>query len=440
MNKLEKLLARQGLQMKDLELPSHEQKLLNLTLSNLKTTNPSDAKLADLSEEMLINHVQQAASYMDGIGRGSLVDPRRNELPLSDMDDYIRGIVRWLNELGIYTSMSCDGHDRRAAMLWLIEPLTRKEMDVILTCTPDDLRVKFHGKKISLHYPKGQRKLLLDTAERLYQMVTYPDTMIDIEASKFKSRLVELLHISGESGKERNIRKCLDRKLQSVVDYTYVDGARNLLAYRYFGEGPTILLSAHMDTFEEFEVGRSLNERGTTLTSSAGILGADDRAGIAVILELLYRLERTNFNGTIKVAFTVKEEIGCVGSQDIDTCFLEDVNSAIVIDRRGTRDIVTSYADIIPFCSESYGKIFEQAGKLAGMPDWKITAGGLSDARSFAEKGIPSVNLSAGYMHEHTDAETVDYKATFETVKLIETALHERLILGHGDRFVVPVV
>ncbi|WP_138418283.1 hypothetical protein [Aquibacillus sediminis] len=124
-----------------------------------------------------------------------------------------------------------------------------------------------------------------------------------------------------------------------MTDYTYVDGARNLLAYRYFGKGPTILLSEHMDTVEDFEVGRSLIERG-----------------------------------------------------------------------------------------------------LTDMPDWKITAGGQSDERSFAEKGIPSVNLSTGYMHEHTDEEIVDYKATFETVKLIETALHERLMVGHGDRFVVPVV
>ncbi|WP_227937638.1 hypothetical protein [Alkalihalobacillus deserti] len=52
------------------------------------------------------------------------------------------------------------------------------------------------------------------------------------------------------------------------------------------------------------------------------------------------------------------------------------------------------------------------------------------DAKSFAEFGIPSVNLSAGYLHEHTDDEVVDYKATYETVKLIEAVLHEGLIEG----------
>jgi hypothetical protein len=31
--------------------------------------------------------------------------------------------------------------------------------------------------------------------------------------------------------------------------------------------------------------------------------------------------------------------------------FLQDVDAAIVVDRRGTRDIVTSYAGIVPFAA-----------------------------------------------------------------------------------------
>lgn len=51
------------------------------------------------------------------------------------------------------------------------------------------------------------------------------------------------------------------------------------------------------------------------------------------------------------------------------------------------------------------------------MDDWKTTSGGLSDAKVFAEMGIPSVNLSVGYQHEHTEFETLNYKAAYETVK-----------------------
>lgn len=182
-----------------------------------------------------------------------------------------------------------------------------------------------------------------------------------------------------------------------------------------------------MDTVEEFEIDWTIVEKGTTLLSSKGILGADDRAGIAVILEILSRIQKTNFNGTLKIAFTVKEEIGCVGSRGIDQEFLEDVVGAIVVDRRGTRDVVTSNRGS-SFCPKSYGQLFEKAGRLVGMDDWKSTAGGLSDAKIFAENGIPSVNLSVGYMNEHTDFESVDYRATYETVKLIESVLHHGMI------------
>ncbi|CAG7645477.1 hypothetical protein PAECIP111802_03526 [Paenibacillus allorhizosphaerae] len=189
------------------------------------------------------------------------------------------------------------------------------------------------------------------------------------------------------------------------------------------------MLSAHMDIYQELDEGRIIVQDGTTLRSTRGILGADDRAGIAIILEISNEIHRTNFNGTLKIAFTVKEEIGLIGSQKLDPYFLADVDAAIVVDRRGTRDIVTSYAGIIPFCTEDYGRLLEEAGRLTGMADWKVTAGGSSDAKILSQKfSIPSVNLSAGYMNEHTDRETVDYLAAYETSKLIECVLSRHSI------------
>ncbi len=61
------------------------------------------------------------------------------------------------------------------------------------------------------------------------------------------------------------------------------------------------------------------------------------------------------------------------------------------------------------------------------MDDWKITAGGSSDARFFSEYGIPSVTLSISCIHEHTKEEVVDYLATYETLKLIEGVLHGQI-------------
>lgn len=66
---------------------------------------------------------------------------------------------------------------------------------------------------------------------------------------------------------------------------------------------------------------------------------------------------------------------------------------------------------------------------MSGMPDWQMTRyGGSSDAKLFALRAIPAVNLSVGYLHEHTDFEQVDFAATLETVRLVETLLHHRLL------------
>nr|WP_301539605.1 M28 family peptidase [Paenibacillus sp. NEAU-GSW1] len=281
----------------------------------------------------------------------------------------------------------------------------------------------------AIEFDCGDRKeLLLQLAERLYEIHLNPCSLSRYEAEQFKHRLIEWLSVPGESGKEAQIRQLLRGRLRSIADDLFVDRAGNLCAAIYCGEGPTVLLSAHMDIYQELENDRCIIQEGTILRSSNGILGADDRAGIAVIMEVADNIHQLQFNGTLKIAFTVEEEIGLVGSQKLDRYFLADVDAAIVVDRRGTRDIVTSCRGVIPFCSEEYGMLFEKAGRLADMNDWKVTAGGSSDAKILAQSfGIPSVNLSAGYMNEHTEWETVDYVAAYETSRLIKSFLNQQL-------------
>jgi tripeptide aminopeptidase len=418
------LLSRHGFKLSDLEGQDWNGNTISGFLSrSLSMVEGMNKNKDQISEQEWLNILQEVSSKMEGYGGETLIDSSLYELPLMNIDPYIRGIVRWLTELGMYTVYSCDGHNRRSAYVYTKHILSFKQMNIIRACSVPGISVRFDGKKITFQYDKGEAFKLLDIAERLHTLTVSPEQLAVFEAEQFKPSLVELLSISGSSGNERNIRRHLERILRRKADYSYVDRAGNLLSYLYCGEGPTVLLSAHMDTTEEFVPGRRILENGTVLSSSEGILGADDRAGIAVILEVLSLIHKTNFKGTLKIAFTTKEEIGCVGSRTIDQEFIQDVDAAIVVDRRGHRDIVTSNG-ATAFCPEHYGLLFEEAGRLAGMEDWKVTPGGISDAKVFASYGIPSVNLSVGYMNEHTDFETVDYMASYETVKLVEAILH----------------
>ncbi|WP_226641533.1 M20/M25/M40 family metallo-hydrolase [Mesobacillus subterraneus] len=415
------LLARHGLQKEDAK--SSPQGITSQLLNRLMIA-PGSLE----NDSTIISTLLEVGREINSPGPGMLIDPLGGELPLPDFDPYIRGIVRWLNELGIHTFGSCDGHGKRPAHIFLKKFPNSRQTEIIKAAVHANVKCRIDGKNVRLAYPLDNQMLLLDMAENLYQLSQNPGYLRNLQADNFKYQLIELLNIPGASTDERAIRLTLKNKLNRVLDNCFIDKKGNLLGYVECGTGPTILLSAHMDTVEEIEYAREIIEEGTTtLRSSKGILGADDRAGIAAILSILNRVRKTNFNGTIKIAFTVEEEIGCRGSRGIDKDFIEDVDAAIVIDRRGKRDIVTSNGGF-PFCSEEFGKLFEQAGKLAGMEDWQVSPGGISDAKVFANYGIPSVNLSAGYQNEHTDYETVDYLATFETVLLVESLLHNNMI------------
>lgn len=430
--KLDRLMIRQGILPEDFNNGIHAEWLKD-TLAVIRQLH-NDVK--SITETEWINALQLTAqmfAYDYRVpGKETLVNPKSGELPLIQIDPYVRGIVRWLNMLGIHTMISCDGEGCGRAYVGFLDELTAQQVNIIRACTPETVRVRFRKKEAVFFYPRGKREELLTMAERLYNVWKNPDKLLEYRLDSLKKRLISLLSINGSSGRERGIRRRLYETLKGKTDWLEIDAYGNLLGQVNCGKGPVILLSAHMDTVRPFPAQREILDNGQMFRSSNGILGADDRAGIAVVLEILDFIRFSRFQGTLKIAFTVEEEIGCLGSKNMDSEFLEDVDAAIVVDRKGNRDVVISYGDMVLFCAEDYGRIFVKAGELAGMPDWRITAGGSSDARVFAEYGIPSVNLSVGYHNPHTENETLDYKSTLETIVLLEKVFDEQMISKEG--------
>lgn len=241
-----------------------------------------------------------------------------------------------------------------------------------------------------------------------------------------QTQIEELLNIYAPSGKETPVRNYLFPILSELMDHVKADGYSNLLGVKKCGtgQGATILLSAHMDTVSSTKADKKIiNNNGVytaiTATGKRTVLGADDRAGIAVVLMVLRNIPKS-FNGTIKVAFSREEEIGCVGASKISKKFYKDVDLAIICDRKGRRDIVTGC--INAFCADNVGNFFEYVSDQAHM-DYACVEGGVSDAVIFSNEGINSVNLSVGYYAEHTSNEILILKETQDTCKLIIKAL-----------------
>ncbi len=108
------------------------------------------------------------------------------------------------------------------------------------------------------------------------------------------------------------------------------------------GEGPKLLLAAHMDTIESGEQpiapivdGDNINSEGDT------ILGADDKTGVACLLELLHRLEEDQVpHGELRVLFTVAEEKELLGVLAMESGVYDDLDAGIVLDHSIPEEII----------------------------------------------------------------------------------------------------
>ncbi|MDR0841537.1 MAG: M20/M25/M40 family metallo-hydrolase [Christensenellaceae bacterium] len=138
-----------------------------------------------------------------------------------------------------------------------------------------------------------------------------------------------LITIDSPSFKERLFCDALKERLNALGVETYEDSAGESIGgdcgnLHGFLPGslslPPLLFSAHMDTVEPGRGKRAvLGEEGRITSAGDTILGADDAAGIAAILEALTRLKERNLpHRPIELLFPVAEERYGLGSAVAD--------------------------------------------------------------------------------------------------------------------------
>jgi len=87
---------------------------------------------------------------------------------------------------------------------------------------------------------------------------------------------------------------------------------------------PRILLNAHVDTVMPGENIKPRIRKGKIFSDGTTVLGADNKAGVAVIMEVIKILNEQKIkHGDIDVLFTVAEELGLTGSKFINKKFFK---------------------------------------------------------------------------------------------------------------------
>lgn len=101
------------------------------------------------------------------------------------------------------------------------------------------------------------------------------------------------------------------------------------------GEGEPILFSAHMDTVPPGIGIETVVESGVIRSKGDTILAADDKAGIAAVVEAIDMLqEEGRSHRPIEVLFTVCEELGLYGSRYANYALIKS-KEAVVLDSGG---------------------------------------------------------------------------------------------------------
>ncbi|MFZ5947181.1 MAG: M20/M25/M40 family metallo-hydrolase [Stygiobacter sp.] len=231
-----------------------------------------------------------------------------------------------------------------------------------------------------------------------------------IDHSRLVTQFLQLVEINGSSGRERDVADYLKNKLNRLCIETTEDcagdsfnGTAGNLVGRMKGTLPylpAILLCAHMDTIQPTLGIKPVITNGTIATDQSTILGADDRAGVAIILEVIELLQKENIpHGPIEIIFTVGEEIGMRGAKYLQVSDLKAKMGFVFDSSAEPRSIVIEAPASILFEIRIIGKAAHAAvSPEKGINAIQIASQAIANLKMgrFGETGTVNVGIISG--------------------------------------------
>jgi hypothetical protein len=207
------------------------------------------------------------------------------------------------------------------------------------------------------------------------------------------------------------------RKFLKLTKRTYPYGTEGQLAshlpqgyfkdthgnYYYKIGSSRTAFTCHLDTACKTQV--TVNhkiDKNIIATDGKSILGADDKAGMTV---LLYMIEK-RIPGLY--CFFIGEEVGCIGSgKACDDKQFKDYDRMVSFDRRGTKSVIT-YQSSKRCCSDEFATELSNQLNRHGMSMEPDDSGVYTDSAEFVHVIPECTNISVGYYKEHTHFEHQD--------------------------------
>lgn len=168
-----------------------------------------------------------------------------------------------------------------------------------------------------------------------------------INNERLINEFLELVQIDSPSSKEAQVAKVLVKKLEEIGLEVEIDNAGekaggeigNVIAtLKGNRDGKKVLFSSHMDTVSPGIGIKPIidEENGIIKSDGTTVLGSDDKAGVAAILEGLRTIKENDIqHSDIQVVFSIWEEGGLNGAKHLDYSKI-DAEYAFVLDSGGS--------------------------------------------------------------------------------------------------------
>lgn len=179
------------------------------------------------------------------------------------------------------------------------------------------------------------------------------------------------------------------------------------------GNSKTVF-TCHLDTAckEQTDV-RHVIEGNIIKTDGKSILGADDKAGMTIILYLI----QNNVPGLY--CFFVGEEVGCIGSKAASNDeYFKSYDRMISFDRRGTSSVIT-HQSARRTCSDKFANELSKELNSFGLEMKPDDTGVYTDSAEFVDVISECTNISVGYYNEHRVTEHQDIQFLEQLCKAV---------------------
>lgn len=208
-----------------------------------------------------------------------------------------------------------------------------------------------------------------------------------INKKRLLERFFKYITCASESQNEREFCELIEHELadlgiEVMCDYQAAEKAGsngwNIFA-NLPGEGEPILFSAHLDTVSPGAGIQPVIEDGIIHSLGDTILGADDKSGIAAVMEAINYIRENNLpHRPIEVLFSVCEETGLYGSRYADYSIIRS-KRALVLDSGALGRIINFAAKNIVLHFEITGKSAHAVSHQKGIHALKAAAQALNN-------------------------------------------------------------